>query len=128
MEKYPLLRGLAGLARIVGWLGIIGGGGALLVGALVYGSTFQTNQYGTYNSDPMLAAKSIFAMAGGAIFFTLATLLALIGEVIKVFIDIEDNTGQALRAIQNIAGTSPTRRSELQLPERIEPVMGSPSS
>ena len=110
MQKYPMLRGLAGVAKFGGWIGIIGS----VVMAIAGGAKMSNNVVGPE------AIAGVLMLGCAAIIFALCAIMVVVGEVVQVFIDTEANTSRAIGFLEKLAGsgTSP-QRSELRTPERV---------
>ena len=93
MGKYPVLQGLSGLARFVGWLAICVAG--ILV---IYGLV----KLSEYKNDPRDAFTGILNIGSGLGIAMLALMVILVGEAIKVFVDIEGNTSEAVRILRDL--------------------------
>jgi hypothetical protein len=108
VDKYSLLKGMSVIARLAGWIGLLGA----VILAFAGGSKVG-NGYGAESFAGMVM------LGGAAIIFTLCTFIVLLGEVVQVFIDTESNTDRAARFLERIAGSDALlRRSELRVPER----------
>ena len=89
-EKYPVLSGVSGLARIVGWVFLLIGGLIVLFGIV----RLLTDQNQLYQGALSFQALSIIGTGVSQVFFSL--LLIIIGGAVKVFIDIEHNTSRLI--------------------------------
>ncbi|MGH7084865.1 MAG: hypothetical protein ACREFN_07720, partial [Acetobacteraceae bacterium] len=89
MEKYPVLRGISGFVRFVGWGALIVSGVLCLVGFInvISGSTYQ-------------ALLSIIIIGSGLSLGLFSLIVILIGEIFQVFIDIEHNTYETANLIR----------------------------
>src|SRR5690242_19070666 len=90
MSKYPVLGTLASIARALGWIAIILGGIVLLVSL----------------SGLSSASSSPSGFMGGILGFVVAIVIAgfglslvIVGELIQVFLDIEENTRETVKAL-----------------------------
>ena len=92
MGKYPVLQGLSGLARVVGWLAIC------IAGILVIYGLVKLSEY---KNDPIGAFTGILNIGSGLGIAMVALIVILVGETIKVFVDIEGNTSEAVRILRD---------------------------
>jgi len=90
MSKYPVLRTLAFIARVSGWIAIALGGFVLLLG-LFHGDVSQTNPFGS-SSGSQAVVERIVACVVAIVIAGFGLWLVIIGELIQVFLDIEENT------------------------------------
>lgn len=118
MAKYPLVEGMAGFGKLLGWISILGGGGSLIVGILMLVYTQQP----TYiHYDPTLGFKAIALLIIGAVLLFGGTFLVTVAEIAHVFIDTALNTGETLELLQRqFVGDPATQRSELSAPQKVE--------
>src|SRR5271165_1587747 len=98
MHKYPALSGLSSLARVIGWIAFVVAGIMILVGLVEVSSGLSPN-----NGDPFAVFRGVALLSGGGSLFVLAVMLILVGEVIKVFIDIEANTSETTSLLRSHA-------------------------
>jgi hypothetical protein len=110
MRKYPVLRGLSALARLVGWVGLILAGILMLIGVAQFlSSVNSTSQYqsgmGYFGVYTSFAAFSLgLGLLIGSIY------LIILGEIIEVFVDIEGNTSETVRLLRLVTGSAPEQR------------------
>jgi hypothetical protein len=105
MRKYPVLRGLSGLARFIGWAGLVLGGVCLIVGLLeVLSANVSAPRYqGDAGILGFYSGLGAFSVGVG---LSIASVyLIILGEVINVFVDIEDNTSETVRLLRSLVGT-----------------------
>lgn len=97
MGKYPALNTISGVVRAAGWVAIAGAVIVFVVGL---------RQLPKQNFESMLG---IMAMIQAFSIAVLGLMLVLIGEAVRVFIDIEANTSEAAR---RLAGTQHSATSQ----------------
>ena len=104
MHKYPALATISKLATVVGWVAFAVAIIILLIGiveVLVGSGITQQGSFGNYyNPDPFMVYRGIVLAGAGVSLFIVSIILILIGEVIKVFIDIEANTSETARLLR----------------------------
>ncbi|HVC61782.1 MAG TPA: hypothetical protein VND19_15635 [Acetobacteraceae bacterium] len=92
MGRYPVLQSLSGLARFLGWVGVILGGLTVVVGVI--------QLLASVNSNELVAYAGLVEIGSGLSFIIASLMLILLGEVIKVFVDIEGNTSETTRLLK----------------------------
>jgi hypothetical protein len=88
-EKYPVLAGVAVLARVAGWI-VLGIAGFIFLSGLF-------GLMGSYN--PIDQGRSMLSVVSAIGIIPFAVMLILVGEAVKVFVDIEHNTAQIVVAL-----------------------------
>jgi hypothetical protein len=111
MYKYPVLRTLALVARVCGWIAIVIAG--LLCLLAIFGSSdvSQNNPLGSSSGNDAIVRILLVVVA--LVIAGFGLWLVILGEMIQVFLDVEENTRDSvtrLRAVEAaIAGTTPGR-------------------
>jgi hypothetical protein len=102
MRKYPVLRGLSGLARFIGWAGLILGGIMVFVGIIIILSAASSmSQYP--GGMGIFGFYSGFGALSVGVGLSIASIyLIILGEVINVFLDIEGNTSATVHFLKSL--------------------------
>lgn len=111
MYKYPVLRTLAFIARVFGWIAIAIGALYFLLCLLSVLGIFSAP--GQPESQGQSALTAILQFAAALFIGAFGLWLVILGEMIQVFLDIEENTRDSvtkLRAVEAaIAGNASAR-------------------
>lgn len=91
MGRYPVLQSLSGLARFLGWAGAILGGLTFVIGVI--------QLLAAANSNELVAYAGLVEIGSGLSVVIASLVLILLGEVIKVFVDIEANTSETTKLL-----------------------------
>jgi hypothetical protein len=102
MVNYPVLSGLSASARIIGWIMLIIAGLMCLTGGGQLATSMKSAVHNPYGTNPFDLYRSISLLAGGASLLIVSLLLIIVGEVIKVFTDIEKNTSQTVKHLAEL--------------------------
>jgi hypothetical protein len=90
-SRFPVLRTLSGVAQVVGWILLVGGGVVFIIAVLTWLGTIA----GGSDSNTLARGGTIFAL-GAMVPSIVAALVGffsvLFAETIKVFMGIEQNT------------------------------------
>jgi hypothetical protein len=90
MNKYPALSFVSAIVKFVGWLGVIIAVIMLFVGIGIIMDS-RNNSFGAYSGT--MSIISSFCIAIGSL------MIILVGEGIKVFLDIEKNTSETAKLL-----------------------------
>lgn len=110
MPKYPVLRTWATILRVIGWF-------LLIVGALIFliGLISKLNTSPGDVSAGILYIAGTLGMMGGMAVMSVGIGFIVYGEIIGVFLDIEENTRETrdatlalTRSLQSATGTAQT--------------------
>jgi hypothetical protein len=115
MNRYPVLWTLSTLARVVGWVAFVLAAIMVIWGLaeVLTGASGGQARYGA-PSDPFAVYTGIGLLSAGGSLFIFSIMLIIVGEVVKVIIDIEANTAETRRLLSNtsvvkaeVVGTAP---------------------
>ena len=129
MHKYPVLSGISAFTRFVGWIALCKAGLMCIVGLIQIAQSLSTTAQNPYKSNPLELYGRISLLIGGISLLIFSLILIIVGEVIKVFVDIEHNTSQTVKAIQSLSQVAmPSEKEHFQRPPTEIPPASPPPS
>ena len=106
MNKYPVLSGISVLARIVGWVLLIISGIMCLIGLIQTIGSIASAANNPYRSNPLDLYQGVSLLVGGGSMLVLSLILILVGEIIKVFTDMEHGISNTVKLLGQLKGAS----------------------
>jgi hypothetical protein len=103
MNKYPVLERISQIARAVGWIALFPTGLISLTGAA---NVLGVTSWGAAQGLNPWYGVAVFVFGGTMLLGSL--MLIIIGELTRVFMDIEHNTFEVARAALSMAAPTPT--------------------
>jgi hypothetical protein len=97
MGKYPILTLVSGALRLFGWVAVCLGIVAVVLGVYDLTNSSQQNTFGGMFQNSTQLTQGWVKIGGGVGLVLYALTFVLIGEAIRVFIDIEANTSRLAR-------------------------------